>query len=92
MKQNTFYSHNLKCEVKQINVRTAKKLFENGKELYLIPSNMVFDSLWYHPMSVKKETAHTENFDHIINEFSYYNCDNERGKYIQYFVRVSDFS
>lgn len=92
MKHNTFYSHNLKCEVKQINVRTAKKLFENGKELYLIPSNMTFDSVWYHPMSVKKETAHTENFDHIINEFTYYNCDNERGKYIQYFVRVSDMA
>lgn len=89
---NTFYSHNLKCEVKQINVKTAKNLFDNGKELFLKPSNLIFDSVLFRPMNLQKVGFNDRPFENVVNEFMYYNCDNERGKYIQYFVRVKDLS
>lgn len=92
MKYNTFYSHKLKCEVRQINARTAKKLFENGKGIFFQSSNMTFDNVWHTPFFFNIECSNDQSFETLCNSYRYYNCDNYRGKYINYFVRVSDFS
>lgn len=78
--------------MKQINVKTAHRLFESGKEVFLQSSNMRFESVWCNAMPLKKETAFTDDWEYIVADFAYYNCDNERGKYIHYFVRLSDYT
>lgn len=91
MKYNTFYSNRMQCKIKQITKTTAKKLFLNGVEIFLNPANLNFNNeLLVHPMPLKKDAYNYEKWDYILNDFMYYNCDAERGKYINFFVRVDD--
>ena len=91
MRYNNFYSHNMKCEMKQINVRTAKNLFENGKEIFMQSSNMRFENMWQSAICVsKKDLGYLETFETLCTSYKWYNCDKERGKYIHFFVRVED--
>lgn len=89
MINETFYSHNMKCTVKQVSKRTARKLWEEGKEIYFHPSNMWFDNMWQHPMPASKDgysfAGHT--FDQVCDSFYYYNCNSESGKYIHFFIK-----
>lgn len=82
-------------QVKQINKTEAKKLFNAGKSFFIMPCNMVFVNLWGYPYEANKNDAihigcnSQENaFDIMYNEFIYYNCNNETGKYPIFFVYV----
>lgn len=85
-----FYSHDLKCMIQQIQKRTAKKLFEAGKEIFLHSSNMRFDNMWQHPMPAQKNgySFVGYSFEQICDSYECYNCDNERGRYIHFFVKL----
>ena len=88
MINEVFYSHDLKCRVKQISKRTARKLWDEGREIYLHSSNMRFDNVWQHPMSGSKDgySFNGYTFDQVCNDYESYNCDNERGRYPAYYV------
>ena len=81
MINEVFYSHELKCRVKQISKRTARKLWDEGREIYFHSSNMRFANMWQPPMPLS-------TFEQACNKYQYYNCDNERGKYIHFFVKA----
>jgi len=84
----TFYSTHLKCCVRQIQKRTARKLFYEGETIYLQSSNLHFDNIWQFACDINKSRAsYGETFDTICNAWVYYNCDNERGKYIHFYVK-----
>jgi len=83
-----FYSNVLKCRVKSIQKRTARKLYEFGVQIYLHPCKMRFDNPWQPPLPYRLgEYDDNRSFDEICNAFRYYNCDSERGKYIHFFVK-----
>lgn len=89
-----FYSHTFKCMIQQINKKAAKKYFEAGKEIFLQSSNMIFDNFWQSPCSLTKERIdhfYNASFESFCNEYTYYNCDSERGKYIRFFIRENEF-
>ena len=90
MINEVFYSHDLKCRVKQISKRTARKLWDEGREIYLHSSNMRFDNMWQHPMSASKDgySFNGDTFDQVCSSYENYNCDNERGRYIHFFVKA----
>lgn len=88
-----FYSHDKKCMIQQINKTAAKKYFEAGKEIFLQSSKMPFDSFWQSACNIKKEKIenyYNSSFEAFCNDYTYYNCDNERGKYIHFFIKESD--
>lgn len=84
-----FYSHDLKCMIKQISKQKAKKLYDNGEMVFFQSSKMSFDGVWQSPMRAQKDIpAFSEySFETICNHYMYYNCDSERGKYIHFYVR-----
>lgn len=86
-----FFSHDLKCNVQQIQKRTARKLYNDGVTIYLHPSKMRFDNAWQSPMPANKN-QNTSNwtFDLLCADYKYYNCDNERGKTVHFFVDVNE--
>lgn len=86
-----FFDHKLSCIMVQINKTSAKKFFEAGKEIFLQSSNMPFNSFWQSAYNVTKgKTSYTEDFDMMVNEYTYYNCDSQRGKYIHFYIREND--
>ena len=74
--------------VKRINKRTARKLFNEGKEFWIVPRFQ--DPLHWGVLVNYKSDANYyvgySSFDSLVNAFEYYNCNNERGCYAAYYV------
>jgi len=64
----------------------ARRLYGEGKTIYLTPSNVVASdsNFWVksYPISNKDE----KNFDNIIDEFECYNCNYELGYYTNFWI------
>lgn len=80
----------LGVRVKQVNKTAARKLYNEGKTIYLNACNMRLNNPWTSlcPVSKDSEAWNGDTFDGRINEFQYYGCDSERGKYVNFFVEV----
>ena len=59
----------------------------------------MFDNMWQRPMPICKNrypfVGYTfdqmcDTFDQVCDAYKYYNCDNERGKYIHFFIKTED--
>jgi len=78
--------------VKQINKIEAKRLFNNGETIYLQTSNFYPFGVWQNLMTVniKDDVDNsTDQFEFLCNSFRWYNCDNERGKYIHFYKQLN---
>ena len=65
--------------------RTAKRLFEEGNDVFITPHKMRFSTQWNQPHSI---TAGSESkFDDIVNSFIYYQYNTETGKYPSFYVK-----
>ena len=69
--------------MKQINKAIARKLYREGKSFIIVPANMQPDSQFAIHM---KPGWMWRNFDNFYNEFCYYNCNNETGRYPRFYV------
>lgn len=77
----------LGVRVKQVNKTTARKLYNEGKTVYLQSCNMSLNNPWQSPCRIVSK-VYDNTFDSAVNAFQYYNCDNERGRYANFFVEV----
>jgi hypothetical protein len=84
----TFYSDYLKAEIVEISKAKARKLYNQGVEIFLQSKNMLFDNAWQSAYGIKKSNE-TDTFDSIVNRYAYYNCDSERGKTPNYYTRAN---
>ena len=75
--------------IKQVQKRTAKKLFESGEKIYMHACNMRPFGVWPTCCDITKKRADGDTFESIVNNFEYYNCDNERGLYVTFYKRIS---
>ena len=66
----------------------AKKLFNTGKPLYLLPCMASPHSPWNQFALVDNMQART--FDQQVNAFEYYNCNSQMGKFAAYYVEKKD--
>jgi hypothetical protein len=78
---------------KRINKREARKIWNNGGELKVVPCKANINSLWFTGlMFSKNEPGRVENdetdFDKFIDYFTVYNCCNELGRYAAYYIEV----
>lgn len=92
MRHGEFYCNTMKCTIVQISKQRARRLYEQGKTIYLQSCNMRFNTMWQSACPISHETRAWDNqsFDSIVNEYTYYNCDHERGKYPNFFVKEED--
>jgi hypothetical protein len=73
--------------LEQISKPQARKLFNEGKEIYVSPCNMKVFNSWGTLSSVTKDNDVTD-FDTFCNSYEYYNCNNEAGKYASFFKQI----
>ena len=66
--------------------RTAKRLFEEGNEVFITPHKMRFSAQWNPPHSIAAVRSESK-FDDIVNSFIYYHCNTETGKYPSFYVK-----
>ena len=77
-------------------ITTAKKLFEAGAKIRIVPNKISPNNIWGLYADIKKmdsvplesiyDINYYNNFNHIINDFKYYNCNNETGLYCSFYL------
>lgn len=84
---------------KKVNKPTARKLYNNGLTIYLLPCKVSDTALtsknsWVSPVEISLfACAHSANkFDRTVNEYEYYNCNAELGYYASYYVTEEDLA
>ena len=72
----------------RISKAAARKEFNAGNDVYIMPVNMSPVNAWFLPYCANKFAWYTESnsFDSIVNAFEFYNCNNnEMGKYAAFY-------
>ena len=77
-------------------ITTAKKLFEVGHKIRIVPNKINPNNMWglcadikkidYVPIESIYNINYYNDFNRIINDFSYYNCNNETGLYCSFYL------
>ena len=73
--------------MKRINLRQARKLYNEGTAIYLLPSKAVFGNVWILPIRIPLDSHDPGDFDAEVNTFRYYNCTAETGKCVHFYVK-----
>jgi len=70
----------------KINKQKARRLFNEGVRIMLLPCKcrLSKENMWIQPIGISNK--YTEDFDKMINNFEYHNCNNELGKYTHFYI------
>ena len=77
---------NTTLDYTRINKREARKLYNLGKPITILPCKANPNSPWLSNSEVSKESTNRD-FDALVNEFTFYNCNTaELGRYPAFYV------
>lgn len=74
--------------MKRINMRQARKLYNEGTAIYLLPSKAMPGSVWILPIRISLDSYDPGDFDAEVNTFRYYNCTAETGRRVHFYVEI----
>ena len=69
----------------RVDKRRARRLYNEGIELYMVPCNCSVHSMFTIRMGEYWDRDYP--FDIVVNEFEWYNCNAETGKYTMFFIK-----
>ena len=77
-------------------ITTAKKLFEAGAKIRIVPNKINPNNIWGLCADIKRletssiismdDVRYCNDFDFIIDNYSYYNCNYENGNYLHFYL------
>ena len=75
---------------KKIDRTRARKAYNAGKTIYLLPSKVRFclNAPFIAPFAIDKVSCDNRDFDLISNEYCYYNCNEELGRAVHYYIEA----
>ena len=65
---------NITLNYNRINKSEARKLYNLGRPITVLPCKANPNSPWFSNSAVSKESA-DKDFDALVNEFTFYNCN-----------------
>lgn len=77
----------------RVDKRTAENMFNRGYCVYLLPYKININSMWIKPAPVRRCVGGeiTNDWNKTLNQFIYYCCNTETGRYPKYFVTVDSY-
>jgi hypothetical protein len=80
----------LMLKMEKITKAKAKKLYDNGIDIYLNPSKMNPNGVWHKAMKVSKPYFESTiydapTFEQLVNNYNYYNCNKEMGLVVHFY-------
>lgn len=69
--------------MKRISMAAARRLFNNGVEIYMLPSKVAVENIWILPANLHKGDS---SFDVQVSAYRYYNCSAETGNRIHFYI------
>lgn len=75
-------------KLQQVSRRTAKKAYNKGEIVFLQSCKMRWGNVWQRPCPISRNISYNigNSFESVVANYIYYNCDNERGIYPNYFI------
>lgn len=73
----------------KVNSLQAEELYNSGYTIFLHPCRMKLNNVWQSPYQAQRNEQHPEEFKKVDTQYTYYNCDSERGKYPHYFALLN---
>lgn len=77
-------------DVQKIRKDTARRAYNTGFMVILLPSKCGFNSMWVQGVRAEKSFQDID-FDNLVNSFEYYNCCAELGRTAAYYMDKSDY-
>lgn len=74
--------------MKRISMAQARKLYNKGTDIYLLPSKAVPGSIWIIPIGISQDNYDPRNFDAKVNAYRYYNCTVETGRRVHFYIET----
>lgn len=74
--------------MQKLNKSQARKAFNNGLELKIIPHKANPNSPWFSGANYKNNNSFVESFDELVNSITNYNCNSELGYYLAYYINA----
>ena len=78
--------------VKRISKKTAKKLFEQGKTIYVQSSNFKPFGVWSQAIDINNQKdcflSGVYSFEQYVKSFEQYNCSYQQGYYTSFYIEV----
>lgn len=71
--------------VTRVNKMKARNAFNHGDTVYCLPVNYSLYSMWTKPFEINNRDD-TLDFDILVNGIEFYNCNNESGTYLKYYI------
>lgn len=78
--------YNETITIKQVQKRTAKKMFDKGLTIYIQTSNFYPFGNWSNCFDININKHFDSKFDTYVNQFEYYNCNAETGLYTHFYI------
>lgn len=76
--------------LKRISKRTAKKMFEQGKTIFLQSSNFKPFGVWSQAIEINNQKdcflSGVYGFEQYVKSFEYYNCSYQQGYYASFYI------
>lgn len=73
--------------MQKLNKSQARKAFNNGLELKIIPHKANPYSTWFEGANYKNNNSFV-SFDELVNNITNYNCNSELGYYLAYYINA----
>lgn len=73
--------------MQKINKTQARKMFNEGIELTMIPHKANPYSPWFDGAKYKNNNSFVD-FDELVNNITKYNCNHELGYYLAYYINA----
>ena len=71
--------------MEKINKTQARKMFNQGINLQMIPNKCNPNSAWFEGAYIF-DNSDEDTFDTLVNKITRYNCNSELGYYLAYYV------
>ena len=68
----------------RISKTAARSLYAAGGDVYFCPANLNPESPWGLMWNPPNNDI---PFEKLVNEYEWYNCDNERGRYTAFYIK-----
>lgn len=68
----------------KVNKTRARKEFNKGNAVWLLPCKAVLGSMWIVPSMINKNFD--SDFDTLVNHYEAMNCSNPTGKYVHFYI------
>lgn len=95
--QNRGYSMTIKehrFEFIRVDKKTARRAYNNGLNVVFCPVNISPLNKWGLEMTMNCENLNCNfiEFDKLVNEYEFYNCNSETGKYTAFYIPTKNDS